>query len=152
MDGLKGCDVLTDRLADPKTIVNVAESVFQILAPQPSQSVPSILSRPSFVAKPNSPCSSEVPGSCSVHHHYCESLFARIQIEGWNTQKMKPQSDNNIIFLWALLEKRSKHWEITLFYYLFILFHARECRPSVLFCWHNGESWTPEKRQDCMGD
>lgn len=55
--------MLTDRLADPKTIVNVAESAFQILAPQPSQSVPSILSRPAFVAKPNSPCSSEVPGS-----------------------------------------------------------------------------------------
>lgn len=107
MDGLKGCDVPTDRQADPNMIVNIAESAFQILAPQPSQSVPSILSRPSFIAKPNSPCRSEVPGSCSVRHHYCESLFCPNPNWGVKHTKKETAVGQQHNFLGALLENNT---------------------------------------------
>lgn len=91
-----------------KTMVNGAASTFQIQAQEHSQSVPSILSKLSFM-KQNLHCNSEVPASCSVHHHYCESLFAWIQIEGEkHTRKKKKDSSRTITFFVNSIEKEEQ--------------------------------------------
>lgn len=99
--------IRTARPVDPKTTVNRAASTFQIQAQQALQSVPSILSKLSFIAKQNLHSGSDVSASCIMHHHYCESLFAWIQIES-EKHKNGPQSDNNIFFC-KVYWKREAH-------------------------------------------
>lgn len=138
----------TARPVDPKIKVNRAASTFQIYAQQPPQSDPSILSELSFIAKQNLHCN----WSPSELQHAPSLLWKPFCLNpnwGWKTHRKDPSWTITYFFV-NFIEKRSKHWEIALIYYLFILFHARECRPAwpqtVLFCWLNGESWTPEKK------